>query len=442
MASFFERFRLLLWALAAAVIGFYIYGLILGLYGPLELWPAQWGLNSLAGPDEQLAASSTPSVISRRRWTSCLQAASRGFTVIGPTVRDRAIVYDELDSTADLPAGLTDVQDGGSYRLVRARRRGAVRPQRRAQLVEEPPVPARADAVAGPHAEADGELRYEEEAERAAALRVHRRALVRPARDRDPGPRLHGGRLRRPRLRGPPRATRSSSRSTAGRPAARASASRWTPGPKRDRRLRPGAHRAARRRRPPLRRRGGQRARAPRCSPSSSARRRRGRPSGRGRARAGASARARWAARSTPTGIRDLLYRNAEHPRWDEVADRCLTCGNCTMVCPTCFCSTVEDVTDLAGEEAERTRLWDSCFTLEHSYIHGGSVRELGALALPPVDDAQARDLDRPVRHLGLRRLRPLHHLVPGGDRHHRGGGGDPRDRPRPTRCEGDQCDD
>ncbi len=73
-------------------------------------------------------------------------------------------------------------------------------------------------------------------------------------------------------------------------------------------------------------------------------------------------------------GIKDLLYRNRENPRWDDVADRCLTCGNCTMVCPTCFCHTVEDVTDLAGEEAERTRLWDSCFTLDHSYIHGGSV--------------------------------------------------------------------
>ena len=53
-------------------------------------------------------------------------------------------------------------------------------------------------------------------------------------------------------------------------------------------------------------------------------------------------------------GIKELLYRNYEHPRWDEVAERCLTCGNCTMVCPTCFCTTVEDVTDLAGEHAER----------------------------------------------------------------------------------------
>jgi len=74
-------------------------------------------------------------------------------------------------------------------------------------------------------------------------------------------------------------------------------------------------------------------------------------------------------------GIRDLLAANAEHPRWDDVAERCLSCGNCTMVCPTCFCSTAEDTIDLAGEEAEHTRLWDSCFTLQHSYVHGGSVR-------------------------------------------------------------------
>jgi ferredoxin len=72
--------------------------------------------------------------------------------------------------------------------------------------------------------------------------------------------------------------------------------------------------------------------------------------------------------------IKDLLYANAEHPRWDDVSQRCLTCGNCTLVCPTCFCTTVEDVTDLAGAEAERTRRWDSCFTLDHSYVHGGSV--------------------------------------------------------------------
>ncbi|MEW6731356.1 MAG: 4Fe-4S dicluster domain-containing protein [Acidobacteriota bacterium] len=73
--------------------------------------------------------------------------------------------------------------------------------------------------------------------------------------------------------------------------------------------------------------------------------------------------------------IKELLYRNLEHKRWDEVATRCLTCANCTMVCPTCFCTTVEDTTDLTGEHAERWRKWDSCFTMDFSYIHGGSIR-------------------------------------------------------------------
>jgi sulfhydrogenase subunit beta (sulfur reductase) len=76
-------------------------------------------------------------------------------------------------------------------------------------------------------------------------------------------------------------------------------------------------------------------------------------------------------------GLRDLLMSNLEHPRWDDVAQRCLTCGNCTMVCPTCFCTTVTDATDLSGG-AERNRRWDSCFTMDFSYIHGGSIRASG----------------------------------------------------------------
>jgi ferredoxin len=78
------------------------------------------------------------------------------------------------------------------------------------------------------------------------------------------------------------------------------------------------------------------------------------------------------------TDIKELLTASYEHPRWDDVAQRCLTCANCTLVCPTCFCATVEDVTDLTGDHAERWRRWDSCFTLDHSYIHGGSVRASG----------------------------------------------------------------
>lgn len=74
-------------------------------------------------------------------------------------------------------------------------------------------------------------------------------------------------------------------------------------------------------------------------------------------------------------GLAELLKRNLEHPRFDEVSERCLSCGNCTSVCPTCFCTDVEDVIDLAGQEAEHRRRWDSCFTLGFSHVHGGSVR-------------------------------------------------------------------
>ena len=75
------------------------------------------------------------------------------------------------------------------------------------------------------------------------------------------------------------------------------------------------------------------------------------------------------------TGIRDLLLANLEHPRWAEVATRCLSCTNCTMVCPTCFCSSVKEVSDLDGSHVERVRQWDSCFNWDFSYLNGGIVR-------------------------------------------------------------------
>ena len=70
-----------------------------------------------------------------------------------------------------------------------------------------------------------------------------------------------------------------------------------------------------------------------------------------------------------------VLDAEVEHPLWEEVAEQCLACGNCTAVCPTCFCTAVEDVTDLSGEHTERWRVWDSCFTSGFSYVHGGPVR-------------------------------------------------------------------
>ncbi|MFY9889819.1 MAG: 4Fe-4S dicluster domain-containing protein [Streptosporangiaceae bacterium] len=77
-------------------------------------------------------------------------------------------------------------------------------------------------------------------------------------------------------------------------------------------------------------------------------------------------------------GLRELLADSLQAARWDDVASRCLTCGNCTLACPTCFCTTIEDSTDLSGDHAERWQSWASCFDLDFSGLHGGPVRTTG----------------------------------------------------------------
>jgi ferredoxin len=96
-------------------------------------------------------------------------------------------------------------------------------------------------------------------------------------------------------------------------------------------------------------------------------------------ARAAVSAAADRMGREMPeVDIRALLHDSRESSHWQDVASRCFTCGNCTMVCPTCFCTSTEDVSDLTGDHAERWEHWSSCFELDFSYLHGGSVRQSG----------------------------------------------------------------
>lgn len=95
-----------------------------------------------------------------------------------------------------------------------------------------------------------------------------------------------------------------------------------------------------------------------------------------GHARSAVADAAGMMTRSMPADVlHDLMASSDSAARWDDVASRCLSCGNCTMACPTCFCTTVEDVSDLSGDHAERWQTWDSCFDLDFSYIHGGPVR-------------------------------------------------------------------
>ena len=76
------------------------------------------------------------------------------------------------------------------------------------------------------------------------------------------------------------------------------------------------------------------------------------------------------------TDLRKALFANLEHERWNEVATRCLSCGNCTQVCPTCFCHEEFDRPNIDGERSEHIRAWDSCFTSQHSHLFTGPVRQ------------------------------------------------------------------
>jgi sulfhydrogenase subunit beta (sulfur reductase) len=80
--------------------------------------------------------------------------------------------------------------------------------------------------------------------------------------------------------------------------------------------------------------------------------------------------------RSVPSqNMRDTLFNALDHPQWDDIASRCLSCGNCTSVCPSCFCYSEHAEPTLDGSITEQLREWDSCFTQGHSYMHGITVR-------------------------------------------------------------------
>jgi len=298
---------------------------------------------------------------------------ARGYHVVGPTVRDGAIVYDDLGSAADLPIGWTDRQDGGSYRLARrddeARFGFAVGPHSWKRYLFPPVI-----RLWGARRADDGALETEEEpldetplafvgvrSCELHAIEIQDRVFLGGKHvDRDYAARRVGAFLVAVNCFEPGGTCFCVSMDTG--PAVESGYDLALT------ELVEGGHRI-------LVDAGTERGREILLELP-------GRPvadADRAAAAASTAAATQRMGRSMDThDLRNLLAANLDHPRWDDVAERCLTCGNCTLVCPTCFCSAVEDETDLAGDEAERRRVWDSCYSVDYSYIHGGAVRPSG----------------------------------------------------------------
>jgi sulfhydrogenase subunit beta (sulfur reductase) len=321
------------------------------------------------------SVGTSPAVLEATALDPLLEALrARGFTAVGPRVREGAIVYDEISSAADLPAGWTDEQDAGSYRLKESGDKavfGAVvgphswkrflhpselrlwqvrRQGEEFDFVEESKEPPRLAFVGVRPCEiaairvqdkvflegtiADPHYRSRREGIFIVAVNCTRPGGTCFCASMGTGPGADGGFdivltefLDGADVKGGHRFVAEAG-STAGEevlkslPAAQAGEAEVE------------AARSA--------------------------------------VRAAAGRMGRTLERD---GLKEILSKSLEHPRWDAVADRCLACGNCTLVCPTCFCTTVEDTTDITGANAERRRKWDSCFSMEFSYIYGGHIR-------------------------------------------------------------------
>jgi ferredoxin len=305
-------------------------------------------------------------ILPRERFGALFDALrKRGYRIVGPTVREGAIVYDELDSPQQLPEGWTDEQGPGTYRLKR-RPDGAlfghvVGPQSWKKYLFPPHLrlwqATRSGRSFDVAAEPPDDTAFAFLGIRAcelAALAVQDRVF----READPYYRARRDRLLLVAVNCGQAASTCFCTSAGGGPRARGGYDLVL-----TEILEP-PHRF-------LVEAGSEKGLAILADLPAA------RPSDADRAapdRADAAARAQMT-RSLDPRAREILARNPEHPRWDAVASRCLACANCTMACPTCFCSTVEDVGDLSGDHAERWRTWDSCFTGDFSHLHGGSVR-------------------------------------------------------------------
>ncbi len=311
-------------------------------------------------------------VLARAAFPSFLDALARcGYRVVGPTVRDGAIVYGAIRSVADLPEGWTDRQDAGTYRLERRADRALFGYNVGPHSWKKYQFPSREhlftlqrDGVGtfevSPPTEEEPPTAYlGVRACEIAALRIQDRVFV-------GGPAVDPGYARRKGRRlviavqcgqaGGTCFCVSMGTGPAVRDGFDLSLTELIDDARQEFLVEVGSAEGARvLDGVPLR-------------PAEAADLR--------SAEARVASAARSMGRTMETeGIHDLLLGNLESPVWEDVGRRCLACTNCTLACPTCFCHSTEEVPDLSGEHVERWRRWDSCFNLSFSELHGGSVR-------------------------------------------------------------------
>jgi len=76
--------------------------------------------------------------------------------------------------------------------------------------------------------------------------------------------------------------------------------------------------------------------------------------------------------RFRPANLPTLLRGSFAHGLWEEKAQKCLSCGSCNLVCPTCYCFDVKDDVDISLKTGERYRVWDGCVLQDFAKVGTG----------------------------------------------------------------------
>lgn len=327
----------------------------------------------MSGPTGGAAAAASPNdryVLARDRFPDLLAALRElGYLIVGPTVRDQAIVYGEIREESDLPVGWTDRQEAGRYRLER-RSDGAlfgynVGPHSwkkylfpaHERLWTARRTPEGFDVSATPDDFPPTAFLGVRACE-LAAIRVQDHVFLGGV--TDPSYRMRRGRVLTVAVQCGQAGATCFCTSMGTGPAVRAGFDLSL-----TELLDAESHRFLIEVGSPEGRQVLDRLRAPPATDAD-----------RATADALVAATAAHMGRTLQVeGLKAALQAAPNHPAWADVAQRCLSCENCTLACPTCFCSTTEEVPNLDGDRVERWRRWDSCFATGFTELHGGPAR-------------------------------------------------------------------